>query len=102
VIDFIPIEKSTMAIEFVSLTLTQWGDNMSLITLSVIQNNKKLTLEAVRQPYKIILRVDGDVSDSLSGIVYNDLFEVNAEDDDAYKKAIEFLTKHKLDFKVNF
>jgi hypothetical protein len=75
---------------------------MSLITLSVINNNKNLTLEAVRQPYKIVLRVEGDVSDNLEGIVYNDLFEVNAEDDATYEKAIEFLTRNKLDFKVKF
>lgn len=84
------------------LTLIQWGDNMSLITLSVINNNKNLTLEAIRQPYKIVLRVEGDVSDNLEGIVYNDLFEVNAEDDATYEKAIEFLTRNKLDFKVKF
>jgi hypothetical protein len=75
---------------------------MSLITLSVINNNKNLTLEAIRQPYKIVLRVEGDVSDNLEGIVYNDLFEVNAEDDATYEKAIEFLTRNKLDFKVKF
>jgi hypothetical protein len=75
---------------------------MSLITLSVINNNKKLTLEAVRQPYKIVLRVEGDATDNLEGIVYNDLFEVNAEDDATYEKAIEFLTRNKLDFKVKF
>jgi len=75
---------------------------MSLITLSVINNNKNLTLEAIRQPYKIVLRVEGDVSDNLEGIVYDDLFEVNAEDDATYEKAIEFLTRNKLDFKVKF
>jgi|LakMenEpi03Aug12_release.lakeMendotaPanAssembly.Ray.scaffolds.fasta_scaffold2500709_1 hypothetical protein len=73
-----------------------------IITIPNIVNDPSVTLEAVRQPYKIILRVKRDNIGSLSGIINDSAFETAPKNSEEYKETIAFLTKNKIDFKVTF